>query len=621
MQVIRYFGLVFPLLMLPGVASAQSPSSQTGAAKAGSILTRRTTAHASSNDASHGEVFSHENQVFAHTPTNVMFGAVRTAGNERRFAGKAIGSQSTGRAATVRPRGMQDNAESTQAAGSLVLGQPVTLPFALPAVSEPTLFAGDYGFQVAVPTGASRLEIDLSAAPATVQLGLFARFGQDVGLSSGGVVADYFSPGFSATERIVVTTSSTPALQAGTEYIAFGLLTTGTAVSGSLTVTAFAAATGGQTGSQLISGVPSGFSLPAVPSPTLFNGEYGYYVTVPAGARSLAIVLSTAVSGAGINLYTRFGQDVSIAGGSVVADYTADGPTGSQRILITPASSPALCAGTYYVALGFYDTGSSVSGSITATVDSGAADPPPVNFTFSFPAVSEPTLFAGDYGAQIVVPPGATSLTIKINTATPNADVDLYVRFGQDVGLSAGSPLADYSSEGPTGSESITITTSSPFPLQAGTYYIAYGVFTPGVAIDGSGTAAIATAGTVTPGPATSVQTCNISLPQVSEPTLFAGDYGCQFVIPAGATRVQIQMSISTPNVDVDLYARTGSDIALSNGYVVADFSSSGLTGDLPIAITPLSSVPLQAGTYYVGFGVFTPGAAIDGTVTATVTR
>jgi hypothetical protein len=58
--------------------------------------------------------------------------------------------------------------------------------------------------------------------------------------------------------------------------------------------------------------------------------------------------------------------------------------------------------------------------------------------------------------------------------------------------------------------------------------------------------------------------------------TLFTGDYGCRFVIPAGATSLEIQMSTTTPNADVDLYVRAGNDIDLSNGHAVADFSSSG---------------------------------------------
>jgi hypothetical protein len=619
MHVARYFRLALPVFMLAGVAFPQSLAPETAAVKAAAIMEGRTATRTSSNGSSPAQTFARESRVFAHTPAGASLGAVRAMGNDRRFDRKADRSQLAG--------ANREAAASPQAGGALALGQPLTLPLNLPAVSEPTLFIGDYGFQVTVPAGASRLEISLNAAPSSAQVALFARFGVDVDLASGQVVADYFSPGISATERIVVTASSTPPLRAGTHFIAFGLFSTSTAVSGSITVTAFPADPTPQTGSQLTSGVPAAFSLPAVPSPTLFNGEYGYLVNVPAGARSLEVTLSTPTPGAGINLYARFGQDVTVADGSVIADLAANGPTGSQRILITPDSSPALSAGTYYLALGYYDVGSPVSGTIKATVDTGNGNPAPVNFTYSFPAVTQPTLFSGDYGTRIVVPQGATKLVINIDTTTRNADVDLYVRFGQDVGLAGGRPVADYLSEGPTGDETITITTSSAVPLRAGTYYIAYGLFTNGVPVNGTGTATITvstSSPTPTPTPSdpnTTRQACAFSLPQASANTLFTGDYSCHFAVPDGATRLEIKMSPATPNVDVVLFVRAGADIQLLDGNLVADYSSSGDGGDQTIVITPSSTHPLKGGFYYAAFGVLTMGTAIQGTVTAAVTK
>jgi hypothetical protein len=108
--------------------------------------------------------------------------------------------------------------------------------------------------------------------------------------------------------------------------------------------------------------------------------------------------------------------------------------------------------------------------------------------TFSLPAVTGGTLFHGDYSYTIVVPAGVPQLTVQLTTSTANADVDLYVRFGQDVALSADqtSVVADYKSEGDnTGNENITI--NAP---QAGTYYIAFGVFTTNITISCTITAA-----------------------------------------------------------------------------------------------------------------------------------
>ena len=76
-------------------------------------------------------------------------------------------------------------------------------------------------------------------------------------------------------------------------------------------------------------------------------------------------------------------------------------------------------------------------------------------------------LFNGANGFSVVVPRGATRLEIVLHTTTPKADVDLFVRFGQDVVISSGSAVADYVSSGPTGDEQLTITASSTPPLRA----------------------------------------------------------------------------------------------------------------------------------------------------------
>src|SRR5262249_20414254 len=104
--------------------------------------------------------------------------------------------------------------------------------------------------------------------------------------------------------------------------------------------------------------------------------------------------------------------------------------------------------------------------------------------TVTLNPVTSPTLIYNMF--TIDVPAGASLLKVVLRTSTPNVDVDLFVRFGQDVALSAGRPVADYTSEGPTGDETINI----PSP-QAGTYYIALGVFTPNVTITSTVTATV----------------------------------------------------------------------------------------------------------------------------------
>ena len=104
---------------------------------------------------------------------------------------------------------------------------------------------------------------------------------------------------------------------------------------------------------------------------------------------------------------------------------------------------------------------------------------PGVEATYSLPSVTSATLWNGNLGFSIVVPSGATQLRVEINGPS-NADVDLYIRYGLDVTVSGGDVVADYFSEGLTSSESITI----PSP-RAGTYFIAFGLYTNGVTVTG----------------------------------------------------------------------------------------------------------------------------------------
>ena len=94
---------------------------------------------------------------------------------------------------------------------------------------------------------------------------------------------------------------------------------------------------------------------------------------------------------------------------------------------------------------------------------------------------------------------------------------------------------------------------------------------------------------------------------------------GTQFSIqvPAGATQLKIDLN---GNQDVDLYARFGAKIAITDdGDLLVDHSSESLTGVESITINSASSPPLRQGTYFIAVGNFGPGAATY-TVTATVT-
>jgi len=77
-----------------------------------------------------------------------------------------------------------------------------------------------------------------------------------------------------------------------------------------------------------------------------------------------------------------------------------------------------------------------------------------------------------DYTVE--VPSGAPGLTIELRNKG-SGNIELYARFGQAVEVSEGRIVADYASESPRGTETITITPTSSPPLRAGTYFIAVG--------------------------------------------------------------------------------------------------------------------------------------------------
>ena len=125
----------------------------------------------------------------------------------------------------------------------------------------------------------------------------------------------------------------------------------------------------------LASGQPVAFRLGPVDSPMLFSGDASFQVEVPEGATRATFTLESVDPDVDVDLYVRYGQDNAVQGGSVVSDYSSTGPTGNERIVVTPQSAPPLRAGTYYVSLMLRTTGAVAEVTLTAEFD--AAVPPP----------------------------------------------------------------------------------------------------------------------------------------------------------------------------------------------------------------------------------------------------
>jgi uncharacterized protein (TIGR03437 family) len=163
-----------------------------------------------------------------------------------------------------------------------------------------------------------------------------------------------------------------------------------------------------------------------------------------------------------------------------------------------------------------------------------------VEATYSLPAVTNATLFYGDYGFSIVVPTGATQLRVEIN-GPANADVDLYVRRGADVDLQGGELIADYLSEGLTSSETITISLPPP-----GTYYIAFGLYTTGIPVSGRVRATVTGGGTGGGGTGGTPTVTSISLDGGSYSGTFASNGQFWDTIPGNA---RAWLGVSAPGV------------------------------------------------------------------------
>jgi hypothetical protein len=499
------------------------------------------------------------------------------------------------------------------------------------------LFNGSNGFFIDVPEGATSLQVQLRTSTPGADVDLFVRRGQDVAVASGAVVSDYKSEGLAGDELITITPASTPALQAGRYFIAFGVFTANVAINSTVTATVGGGGGGsgsgtGSGGGTLTPGTASNLTLPAVSGATLFNGARSFQLTVPENATRVEIELRTSTPGADVDLYARFGQDVAVVNGRVASDLSSTGSTGDETIVLT---GEQLRAGTWFIALAVFTPGVDVEASVVAritTQSSGGSQSgvitPGSPGQFRIGPVTGATLFRGsNNGFRFEVPSNVTRVDISLSTAPAAADVDLYVRYEQDIGLENGAVAADYKSEGEAGTENITITPDSNPALRAGTYFVGLGLFTRNVAASGTVTVTFTTAdgGGGGSAPTGAILTSGVeapmALPAVEAPTLFNGEYSYQIEVPEGATSLTVRLASDVSTADTDLYVRRGADPVVEDGNVTADYSATTRFANESLVIDRSSSPPLEPGTYFISVAQFTPGVAVTGRVTASVER
>ena len=382
----------------------------------------------------------------------------------------------------------------------LTPGEPVS--FSRGPVDSPTLFHGDFSYQLEVPEDATRVTFTLKS---DADVALLVRYGEDNDIQDGTPVYDYAADEvFAGTEEIVITPQSDPPLQAGTYFVSVGVFATGVVVNCTLTaeVERDGVAPPPPSGNTLTPGESVSFQRGPVDSPTLFYGPNSFRLEVPEDATRVTFTLESENPSVDVDLYVRYGEDNAVQNRRVVSDYASESPTGNERIAVTRRSNPPLRAGTYFVSIALFDTGVVANCTLTAEVElegealptiSGGILMPGQPADFRLGPVDSPTLFSGDHSFRFEAPETASRIVFTLESVDPNVDVDLFVRFADNNTVQDGKPVTDHRSLGPTGNERIGITRRSDPPLRAGTYFVSILVFDEGVVADGTITATVET--------------------------------------------------------------------------------------------------------------------------------
>ena len=180
-----------------------------------------------------------------------------------------------------------------KAARPLTPGRPVS--FSRGPVDSPTLFSGDFSYQLEVPEDATRVTFTLES---DADVALLVRYGEDNTVQDGRPVFDHLADDvFAGTEEIVITRQSDPPLRAGTYFVSVGVLATG--VVAMCTLTAEVEREGGTppptSDGTLTPSQPVSFQRGPVDNPTIFFGNHSFRLEVPEDASRVTFTLESDV--------------------------------------------------------------------------------------------------------------------------------------------------------------------------------------------------------------------------------------------------------------------------------------------------------------------------------------
>src|SRR5438477_11921722 len=103
---------------------------------------------------------------------------------------------------------------------------------------------------------------------------------------------------------------------------------------------------------------------------SLWEGTMAYIIAEPYGCVSDTLMLVQIISDdptIDVDLFGRYGSDVELDDGNLIADYDSESVTGNETITITRQSSPPLRPGVYYFSLALYPTTRTASGRIVVS--------------------------------------------------------------------------------------------------------------------------------------------------------------------------------------------------------------------------------------------------------------
>ncbi|MCH8296405.1 hypothetical protein IH992_35445, partial [Candidatus Poribacteria bacterium] len=208
---------------------------------------------------------------------------------------------------------------------------------------------------------------------------------------------------------------------------------------------------------------------------------------------------------------------------------------------------------------------------------------------------------------EIDLPDDAIELTVTLEGINISQDIDLALQRERPVQFRDGQIVADFLSESPRATETITVNLSTNPPLQRGIYYIAVGNFDTTVA-KFTLTATVRTG--VRPGVAIILQpgeevdgTIGAAIPP--DLHLWDVDHQYQLEVPENTSVLTINLVAKDTGMNLNLAVRFDQKSTIEDGVFIADIKSQNPDGEEQIELSKNTNPPLKKGTYYITVGNF----------------